>query len=205
VYSLEGLALMFAGRFRLSLVLGAFATVLTMIAADVADARGRISIGSRGSRTQSAPPATTTAPTARPIERTVTQPTNPAVKATPRATPPAVVVVPRPAQQQQQQATATPQAMPAAAPVANANRPGFTGGLLGAGLFGLVLGAGLTGGLGGTASFLGLALQIGIIAAVGWALLGLRQSRDQVPARNLQPQPPPRYRSDFGLRNAAPR
>jgi hypothetical protein len=195
---------MFPSRLRLALVLGAFAAVLTMIAADVADARGRISIGSRGSRTQSAPPATTTAPTARPIERSTTQPTNPTAKAAPRATP-AVVVVPRPAQQQQQQATATPQPMPPAAPAANANRPGFTGGLLGAGLFGLLLGAGLTGGLGGTASFLGLALQIGIIAAVGWALLGLLQRRDQVPVRDLQPQRPPRNRSDFGLRNAAPR
>jgi predicted lipid-binding transport protein (Tim44 family) len=179
---------MFPSRLRLALVLGAFAAVLTMIAADVADARGRISIGSRGSRTQSAPPATTTAPTARPIERSTTQPTNPTAKAAPRATP-AVVVVP----------------MPPAAPAANANRPGFTGGLLGAGLFGLLLGAGLTGGLGGTASFLGLALQIGIIAAVGWALLGLLQRRDQVPVRDLQPQRPPRNRSDFGLRNAAPR
>jgi predicted lipid-binding transport protein (Tim44 family) len=174
---------MLRSRFRLSLVLGAFVAMLTMIAADVADARGRISFGSRGTRTYSAPPATTTAPSARPIERTVTQPTNPAVNATPRP---------------------APQATPGTSAT---NRPGFTGGLFGAGLFGLVLGAGLTGGLGSLASFLGLALQIGIIAAVGWALLGLRQGRTEagVAARDLQSQRPPHTRSAFGLRNAGPR
>jgi hypothetical protein len=41
---------MFRSRFRLSLALGAFAAVLSMIAADAADARGRISFGSRGAR-----------------------------------------------------------------------------------------------------------------------------------------------------------
>jgi predicted lipid-binding transport protein (Tim44 family) len=171
---------MLRSRLRLSFALGAFAAVLTMIAADVADARGRISFGSRGSRTYSAPPATTTAPTARPIERSVTQPTNPAVNAAPRAMPPVT-------------------------PAVSASGPGFMGGLLGAGLFGLVLGAGLTGGLGSLASFLGLALQMAIIAAVGWALLGLRQGRNPSPVRDLQPQRPPRNRSDFGLRNSGPR
>lgn len=174
---------MLRSRFRLSLVLGAFVAMLTMIAADVADARGRISFGSRGTRTYRAPPATTTAPTARPIERTVTQPTNATVKAAPRP---------------------APQAAPAASPT---NRPGFTGGLFGAGLFGLVLGAGLTGGLGSLASFLGLALQVGIIAAVGWALLGLWQGRTEtgVATRDLQPQRPSQSRNTFGLRNAGPR
>jgi predicted lipid-binding transport protein (Tim44 family) len=175
--------MMFRSRLRPWLVLGAFAAMFTMIAADVADARGRISIGSRGTRTYRAPPATTTVPTAPPIERTVTQPTNPAV-----------TVGPRPALQ----------AAPAASPT---NRPGFTGGLFGAGLFGLVLGTGLTGGLGSLASLLGLALQIGIIAAVGWALLGLWQGRTaaDVARRDLQPQRPAYTRSTFGLRNAGPR
>jgi predicted lipid-binding transport protein (Tim44 family) len=174
-------------RFRLLLVLGAFAAVLTMIAVDVADARGRISFGSRGARTYSAPPATTTAPTARPIERSVTQPTNPA---------PAPGAAVRP----------VPQAAPAAS---GTNRPGFTGGLLGAGLFGLVLGAGLTGGLGGLASFLGLALQIGIIATIGWLLVALLQARNpHVATVPLRDSPNPRPSSQpggFGRRNAAPR
>ena len=56
------------------------------------------------------------------------------------------------------------------------SRPGFMGGmfagLLGAGLIGLLLGGGLTGGLGGLASFLGLALQIGIVVLIGWLLSG---------------------------------
>ena len=178
---------MLRSRLRLSFVLGAFAIVFTMIAADVADARGRISFGSRGSRTHSAPPPTTTAPTARPIERSVTQPATPAVNAAPRPMPqmaPAVTV-----------------------PVGATNQPGFMGGLLGAGLFGMVLGAGLTGGLGSLASFLGLALQIAIIAAVGWALAGLFAGRNQtateVPVRERQR--PAHSRSSFGLRNAEPR
>ena len=172
---------MLRSRLRLSFALGALAAAFTMIAADVADARGRISFGSRGSRTHAAPPATTTAPTARPIERTATQPASPAV-------------------------TATPRPAPQAAPAVGAAPPGFTGGLLGAGLFGLVLGAGLTGGLGSFASFLGLALQIGIIAAIGWALLGLlsgrNQSASEIPVRDLQR---PCVRNTFGLRNAEPR
>ena len=161
---------MFRSRFRLSLALGALAAVLTMIAADAADARGRISFGSRGTRTFSAPPATTTAPTARPIERSATQPTNPTVNAAPRPRPQVTPVVP--------------------VPLGSTNQPGFMGGLFGAGLFGLVLGAGLTGGLGGLASFLGLAMQLGIIAAVGWALMGMLQGRNrspvQIPVRNVQ-------------------
>ena len=53
--------------------------------------------------------------------------------------------------------------VPASSPAAGLmSRPGFMGGmfagLLGAGLIGLLLGGGLTGGLGGLASFLGLAL-----------------------------------------------
>ena len=111
---------MFHNRFRFSLVLGAFAAAFVMIAADVADARSRVSGGSRGTRTYSAPPSTTTAPTARPMERTMTQPTNPGSN-----------LASRPALQNS----------PAAGLM---NRPGFMGGLfaglLGAGLIGLLLG-----------------------------------------------------------------
>ena len=70
------------------------------------------------------------------------------------------------------------------------NRPGFMGGLfaglLGAGLIGLLLGGGLTGGLGGLASFLGLALQIGIVVLIGWLLFRWWQSRQQ-PATAMGP------------------
>ena len=157
---------MFHNRFRFSLALGAIAAAFVMIAADVADARSRISGGSRGTRTYSAPPSTTTAPTARPMERTMTQPTNPGSN-----------LAARPALQNS----------PAAGLM---NRPGFMGGLfaglLGAGLIGLLLGGGLTGGLGGLASFLGLALQIGIVVLIGWLLFTWWQRRNQ-PATAMGP------------------
>lgn len=157
---------MFHNRFRISLVLAAIAAAFVMVAADFADARGRFSFGSRGTRTFSAPPPTKTAPTARPVERTMTQPTNPGSNL---ATRPAL------------------QNSPAAGLM---NRPGFTGGLfaglLGAGLIGLLLGTGLTGGLGGLASFLGLALQIGIIMLIGWLLFSWWQRRNQ-PATAMGP------------------
>ena len=150
---------MFRNRFRWLLALSAIAVAFLFVAAEVADAAARISGGSRGTRTQSAPPATKTAPTARPIERTMTQPTNPGSN-----------LASRPALQNS----------PAAGLM---NRPGFMGGmfmgLLGAGLIGMLLGSGLTGGLGGLASFLGLALQIGIIALIGYLLWTLWQRRSQ--------------------------
>lgn len=60
---------------RLTALTLALTAVLAMFAADVADARvgGGKSIGSRGARTFSAPPATNTAPKAAPIERSITQ------------------------------------------------------------------------------------------------------------------------------------
>ena len=139
----------------------AFLAVLATLAlvAVEADAAPRFNAGSRGSRTFSAPPPTATAPKAvRPIERTMTQPNA---------------------------ATAARPATPAAAPAAGGffNRPGLLGGLaagfLGAGLFGLLFGHGLMGGLGGMASFLGLLLQIGIVALVAMFVWRWWQSRSQ--------------------------
>ncbi len=63
------------------------------------------------------------------------------------------------------------------------NRPGFMGGLfagfLGAGLLGMLFGNGLTGGLGGMASMLGLLMQIGIIALIGYLVWTWWQRRSQ--------------------------
>src|SRR3954447_19777244 len=111
-----------------------------------ADARvgGGGSSGSRGSRTFSAPPSTTTAPgTAQPMNRTFTQPGSPGMGA------------------------------PAAAGAAKGgffNRPGLLGGLaagfLGAGLLGMLFGSGMFSGLGGLSSIFGLILQIGLIVIV---------------------------------------
>ena len=123
----------------------AFAVVLALalpvlMAASAADARvgGGRSYGSRGSHTYSAPPVTNTAPNAaRPFDRTMTQPSRPNVGA------------------------------PAGGGFFNRPGMGMLGGLaagfLGAGLFGMLFGHGLFGGLGGLSSLLGLILQIGLI------------------------------------------
>src|SRR5262249_45963399 len=118
----------------------AVAAVLTFMV-QVADARvGRGgSFGSRGPRTYTAPPSTQTAPTAKPVEKSITQPgaaTQPAAGA------------------------------PAASRFGSGFGGMLLGGLLGAGLFGLLSGAGLFGGLTGFASFLGLLLQAALIAGV---------------------------------------
>src|SRR5260221_9047293 len=131
-------------------IVRAIAVVLSLavplvIAISSADARigGGGSSGSRGSRTFSAPPSTTTAPgTAQPFNRTFTQPGSPGVGA------------------------------PAAAGARGGffNRPGLLGGLaagfLGAGLLGMLFGGGMFSGLGGLSSIFGLILQIGLIIIV---------------------------------------
>jgi predicted lipid-binding transport protein (Tim44 family) len=150
-------------RFRPLLALCAMAAMLALAVSD-ADARaGRGgSAGSRGSQTFSAPPSTATSQGARPIERSMTQPGQPGGSVAQR---------------------------PATSPGGSFfNRPGFMGGgfmggmfagFLGAGLLGMLFGHGLTGGLGGAASMLGLMLQIGIIAIVGYLLWTWWQRRSQ--------------------------
>ncbi len=168
-------------------ILALVATVALI--ASAADARPRSSFGSRGSQTFSAPPSTRTAPNAtRPMERSMTQPGQPGSSASRSAT----------------------------APGAGGGlfgRPGFMGGLfagfLGAGLLGMLFGHGLTGGLGGAASMLGLLLQIGIIAIVGYMIWTWWQRRNQ-PAlasgpmlRNYGPSSPRRRRWDLAALEAA--
>ncbi|PSC06463.1 hypothetical protein SLNSH_04070 [Alsobacter soli] len=122
-------------------VLFAAAAILALgLGAAEARPGGGGSFGSRGSRTFSAPPATTTAPrTAAPIERSITQPGQPSFG---------------------QQATG-------ATRPGGFFRPGFgtglLGGLLGAGLLGALFGHGFFGGLGGIMSFLGLLLQLALV------------------------------------------
>ena len=137
-------------------IIRALAVVLSValplaITISAADARvgGGGSSGSRGSKTYSAPPSTTTAPgTAQPMNRTFTQPGTPGVGA--------------------------PAAAGAAAKGGFFNRPGMMGGMLGglamgflgAGLFGMLTGGSLFSGLGGLSSIIGLLLQIGLIIIV---------------------------------------
>lgn len=138
-------------RFRPFLALTAMLAALVLLAGDLqARPSSGGSFGSRGSRTFSAPPSTNTTPRgAAPLERTITQPSRPGAVA----------------------------GAPARAPQTGGffNRPGLMGGLLagflGAGLFGMLFGNGLLGGLGGFASMLGLILQIGlvvIVATLAW-------------------------------------
>jgi predicted lipid-binding transport protein (Tim44 family) len=116
-----------------------------MLAIPSADARigGGMSSGSRGARTFSAPPSTSTAPgTAQPFNRTITQPGSPGLGA------------------------------PATAGGGFFNSPGrgmlggLAAGVLGAGLLGMLFGGGMFGGLGGLSSIFGLILQIGLIIIV---------------------------------------
>jgi predicted lipid-binding transport protein (Tim44 family) len=130
-------------------VVKAIAVVLSLalpvvVAISSADARvgGGMSSGSRGARTFSAPPSTSTAPsTAQPFNRTFTQPGSPGL--------------------------GTP-----ATGGGFFNRPGMgmlgglAAGFLGAGLLGMLFGGGMFGGLGGLSSIFGLILQIGLIIIV---------------------------------------
>ena len=116
-----------------------------ILAISSADARigGGMSSGSRGARTFSAPPSTSTAPgSAQPFNRTITQPGSPGLGA------------------------------PAAAGGGffGGSGRGLLGGLaagfLGAGLLGMLFGGGMFSGLGGLSSIFGLILQIGLIIIV---------------------------------------
>jgi predicted lipid-binding transport protein (Tim44 family) len=141
-------------RLRTSVALLVVAVTLAFVGA-AADAAPRMSAGSRGARTFSEPPPTATAPNiARPIERTMTQPV-------PAARP----------------------VSPVAPSAGFLSRPGLLGGLaagfLGAGLFGMLFGNGLLGGLGGLASFLGLLLQVGLVVIVSTLAWRWWQRRSQ--------------------------
>jgi predicted lipid-binding transport protein (Tim44 family) len=129
-------------------------TVFAVVAATAgllasgADARpgGGFSMGSRGSRTFSSTPSTSTMPSTSQMQRTTTQPS--------------------PGYGQ-------------SGGFFGGSRPGFFGGgflgslaagFIGAGLFGLLFGHGLFGGLGGITSLLGLVFQIGLIwLLASWA------------------------------------
>jgi predicted lipid-binding transport protein (Tim44 family) len=121
--------------------------------------------GSRGSRTFSAPPPTNTAPSpAAPIQRSITP--------TPGAQQPGF----NPGLQQ---------------------RPGFgrglmgglAGGLLGAGLFGLLTGHGFFGGIGGFFSIIGFLFQIALLAVLARFAFNWWQSRNLAPAAGARPRP----------------
>jgi predicted lipid-binding transport protein (Tim44 family) len=145
-------------RRRGAAIFAAFAVVALALAPALAEARagGGSSSGSRGSRTYTAPPATQTAPgSAQQFQRTETAPARPA----PGVAQPGA---PRPA-------TAAPGGFFARNPM----MAGLMGGLLGAGLFGLLAGNGLFGGMAGFMGFLGLMLQIALIAGLVFLVMRL--------------------------------
>src|SRR6476660_4145290 len=133
-------------------IIRALAIVLSValpLAVVVSEADARVggggSSGSRGTRTYSAPPSTSTAPgAAQPMNRTMTQPGVGAPAA----------------------------AAGGAAKGGFFNRPGMgmlgglAAGFLGAGLLGMLFGGGMFSGLGGLSSIFGLILQIGLILIV---------------------------------------
>lgn len=153
-------------RRRGAKLFAAFAVVALAIAPVIAEAKpgGGASSGSRGSRTQAAPPSTQTAPgSAQRFQRTETAPARPAAPGAAQPTP-----APRPA-------GATGGFLSR-----NPMMAGLMGGLLGAGLFGLLSGSGLFGGMAGFMGFLGLMLQIALIA--GLVFLVMRLVRGRRPA-----------------------
>lgn len=138
-----------------SLALAVVALFLTASQVDARAGRGG-GFGSRGSRTWSAPPPTTTAPNqAAPIQRSTAQPGT---------------AVNRNLQQPMGQA---------ARPGFFSTRGGLLGGLFGAGLFGMLLGYGLFGGLGGFGAILGLLLQVALIVILARLAFRFFQRRAQ--------------------------
>jgi len=140
-------------RHRWLLALAAIATAVLLVSGDMAFARagGGFSGGSRGMRTFSAPSATRTAPTAAPIQRSMTQP---------RATAPAANAAARPGL------------------FGGGLMGSLAAGFIGAGLFGLLFGHGLFGGMGGIGSLIGLALQLVLIVVVARLIFAWWQRRN---------------------------
>jgi predicted lipid-binding transport protein (Tim44 family) len=140
-------------RRRLLTAFVAIAAAFLLFTADAhARAGGGFSAGSRGMRTYSAPPSTPTAPSAAPIQRSMTQPFN------------------------------TGAAPGTAGAGLFGGRGGLFGGLaagfLGAGLFGLLFGYGLFGGMAGFASIFGLLLQVVLIIIVARLIFAWWQRRN---------------------------
>jgi predicted lipid-binding transport protein (Tim44 family) len=148
----------------------------TVLAVSAADARigGGMSSGSRGMRTFSAPPSTSTAPgTASPFNRTITQPgMNGGFGA------------------------------PAGGGLFG-GRGGMLGGLaagfLGAGLLGMLFGGGLFSGVGGFSSILGLLLQVVLIVFLARMAMGWWQRRNQPAYAGSAPPPGPQSNFRSGM------
>lgn len=158
-------ALCSSRRFRTVTALSA--ALVIALSAGLADARagGSSSSGSRGSRTYDAPAATSTAPrTAQPMERTTAPPTTA-----------------QPGMNQPGMANPGMQQRPASGGFFS--RGGFMGavmgGLLGAGIAGLLFGGGFFSGLEGFAGILGFALQVLLVVVLVKLAIGFFRRRQQ--------------------------
>jgi len=147
------------------------AALVLALAPALAEARSGkgSSSGSRGSRTDSAPAATTTAPGAAQSFQRSAGPS--------QAAPAPGAAMNRPAAPQ-----------PAAggmfsSPLAK----GILGGLIGAGIFGLLAGSGLFSGLNGLAGFFGLLLQLALIGGLAWLAVSWWRRRQQPAAATAAP------------------
>jgi predicted lipid-binding transport protein (Tim44 family) len=177
---------------RPGLFVTAFAALAMVLVPALADAKpgGGSSSGSRGSRTYSAPPPTQTAPnTARPMERTATQPSGP----------------------QQAGAPARP-GMPPQAQPQRSFMGALAGGLLMGGLIGMMFGGGLLGGIGGFGAMLGMLLQVALIGGLIWLAFRIFRRRQAAPAvagpaayaRQMEPAPMGGGAAAAGGAHAAP-
>jgi len=171
------------GKARLLAAFAAFALVLGPALAEARPGGGRSSFGSRGSRTFSPPPVTRTAPDmARPMDRTVQQPSRPG-----NAMP------------------GTPSTVPGRGGLFGGGFGGaLLGGMIGMGLGGLLFGHGLFGGFSGFGSFLGLLLQIGLIVLLVRFALNFFRSRQHAMAGGPRPQGQPQGRPQGMQRTAQP-
>lgn len=163
---------------RLAMLAAVVAAGFVLATPDIADAKLSKGggFGSRGSKSQMAPPVTQTAPrTASPIQNS----------GAPR--------VGSPASQGAMAANATRPGM-----FGSMSKGGFMAGLLGAGALGLLLGYGLSGGLGGFGAMLGLMLQILLFAGLAMLLFSWWQ-------RRKQQQEPGYARGPYGQPHDAPR
>ncbi|MGE0577115.1 MAG: Tim44 domain-containing protein [Reyranella sp.] len=160
--------------------LAVVAAALMVVAPTLADARagGGTGSGSRGSRTNQAPAPTQTAPQAKPVERS------------------------KSAEQPAQKpggAAATPAPRAGGFMARNPFLSGLIGGMLGAGLIGMLFGGGFGAGLAGAAGFIGLLLQVALIG--GLVYLGVRLFRGWSAARA---QPAPAGRPAYVLAGGMP-
>jgi predicted lipid-binding transport protein (Tim44 family) len=150
---------MFRGRWLIALISVAAAFVLVVTDAH-ARAGGGFSAGSRGMSTFSAPPATPTAPTAAPIQRSITQTDS-----------------------------AAPIGQSMRPGLGGGLFSGLVGGFLGAGLFGLLFGQGLFGGMAGFASIIGLLLQVMLVVLVARLIFAWWQRRNMLMPAYAAAQP----------------